>query len=219
MPDENGKPVVTLLCLPESTASTLYGMFDVLESAGRDWGMLVEGRPGTSALRTLIVSADGRGRAIGNQLWMQPHASLATCPKPDVIAIPDLTVAPHEEIAGRYAAEVECPQRAAAHPYPASGPEIRSRSRPPDKRHRIALPSGWRGRAEGGRADQKSGERREPLRRRWQGGVFARLKPGRRRTPRLANRKESPVRLRRCRSHFGTRCVYRTDESCVSRAR
>jgi transcriptional regulator GlxA family with amidase domain len=107
MPDENGRPVVALLCLPESTASTLYGMFDVLESAGRDWAMLVEGRPGTSALRTLIVSADGGGRAIGNQLWMQPHASLATCPRPDVIAIPDLMVAPQEDIGGRYAAEVD----------------------------------------------------------------------------------------------------------------
>jgi transcriptional regulator GlxA family with amidase domain len=101
------RPIVALLCLPESTASTLYGMFDVLESAGRDWGMLVEGRAGESALRTLIVSADGSGRAIGNGLWVEPHGSLATCPTPDVIAIPDLMVAPHEDIAGRYAAEVE----------------------------------------------------------------------------------------------------------------
>jgi transcriptional regulator GlxA family with amidase domain len=101
------KPTVALLCVPESTASTLYGMFDVLESAGRDWSMLVDGRPGTSSLRTLIVSADGRGRAIGNGLWMQPHASLAACAPPDVIAIPDLMVAPHEDIAGRYAAEID----------------------------------------------------------------------------------------------------------------
>jgi transcriptional regulator GlxA family with amidase domain len=103
----NDKPTVALLCVPESTASTLYGMFDVLESAGRDWSMLVEGRPGESALRTLIVSADGQGRAIGNGLWMQPHASFATCPRPDVIAIPDLMVPPQDDIAGRYGAEIE----------------------------------------------------------------------------------------------------------------
>jgi transcriptional regulator GlxA family with amidase domain len=82
-------------------------MFDVLESAGRDWPLLVEGRAGASALRTLIVSADGQGRAIGNGLWMQPHASFASCPTPDVIAIPDLMVPPHEAIDGRYAAEVD----------------------------------------------------------------------------------------------------------------
>ena len=112
MPHENGKPIVALLCLPESTASTLYGMFDVLESAGRDWGLLVEGKPGESALRTLIVSGDGGARAIGNQLWIEPHASLETCPAPDVIAIPDLMVAPQEDIAGRYAAEIHLVPRA-----------------------------------------------------------------------------------------------------------
>ena len=105
MPDHNGKRVVALLALPDSTASTLYGMFDVLESAGRDWSLLIDGKPGDSALRTLIVSADGRGRAIGNGLWMQPHASLADC-TPDVIAIPDVMVPPQQDIAGRYTAEV-----------------------------------------------------------------------------------------------------------------
>lgn len=106
MPPENDTPVIALLCLPDSTASTLYGMFDVLESAGRDWGVIVDGRPGESALRTLIVSADGRGRTIGNGLWVEPHASLATCPKPEVIVIPDLMVAPQDDIAGRYSAEL-----------------------------------------------------------------------------------------------------------------
>jgi transcriptional regulator GlxA family with amidase domain len=106
MPDHDGKRVVALLTLPESTASTLYGMFDVLESAGRDWTLLVDGRPGVSALRTLIVSADGVGRPVGNGLWVEPHAALATCPPPDVIAIPDLMVAPQEDIGGRYAAEI-----------------------------------------------------------------------------------------------------------------
>lgn len=107
MPDASGRPVIAVLSVPESTASTLYGMYDVLESAGRDWPMLVDGRPGTSALRTLIVSADGKGRRVGNGLWIEPHASIADCPAPDVIAIPDLMVAPGEDIAGRYAAEVD----------------------------------------------------------------------------------------------------------------
>jgi transcriptional regulator GlxA family with amidase domain len=107
MPDANGRAVVAILGVPESTASTLYGMFDVLESAGRDWPMLVDGSPGASALRTLIVSAEGAGRRVGNGLWVEPHASIADCAPPDVIAIPDLMVAPGEDIAGRYAAEVD----------------------------------------------------------------------------------------------------------------
>jgi transcriptional regulator GlxA family with amidase domain len=106
MPDASGRPIVAVLSVPESTASTLYGMFDVLESAGRDWPLLVEGRAGNSALRTLIVSADGKGRAVGNGLWIEPHASIPTCEAPDVITIPDLMVAPGDDIAGRYATEV-----------------------------------------------------------------------------------------------------------------
>jgi transcriptional regulator GlxA family with amidase domain len=106
MPDSSGRPIVAVLSLPESTASTLYGMFDVLESAGRDWPMLAEGRAGTPALRTVIVSADGKGRPVGNGLWIEPHASIATCEPPDVIAVPDLMVAPNEDISGRYATEV-----------------------------------------------------------------------------------------------------------------
>jgi transcriptional regulator GlxA family with amidase domain len=111
MPDASGRPIVAVLSLPESTASTLYGMFDVLESAGRDWPMLIGGRAGTSALRTLIVSADGEGRSVGNGLWVEPHASIASCGDPDVIAIPDLMVAPGDDIAGRYAAEVDWLER------------------------------------------------------------------------------------------------------------
>jgi transcriptional regulator GlxA family with amidase domain len=98
---------VALLALPESTASTLYGMFDVLESAGRDWSMLVDGEVREPALATTIVSADGRPRKIGNGLTIEPHGALADCPTPDVVAIPDLMVAPDEPVAGRYAAEIE----------------------------------------------------------------------------------------------------------------
>jgi transcriptional regulator GlxA family with amidase domain len=106
MPDASGRPVVAVLSVPESSASTLYGMFDVLESAGRDWPLLIDGRPGKSALRSLVVSADGKGRSVGNGLWIEPHAAIGDCEPPDVIAIPDLMVAPGEEIAGRYAAEI-----------------------------------------------------------------------------------------------------------------
>ena len=107
MPNPQGKQVVALLALPESTASTLYGMFDVLASAGRDWNLLVDGAAGEPALATVIVSADGRERRIGNGLWMQPHGSLEDFPEPDVVAIPDLMVLPDEPVAGRYVAEVE----------------------------------------------------------------------------------------------------------------
>jgi transcriptional regulator GlxA family with amidase domain len=107
MPVPTRKLVVAVLALPESTASTLYGMYEVLESAGRDWGALVEGKPGESLLRPVIVSADGRGFRCASGLSVEPSASLADCPAPDLVVIPDLTVMPGEDLAGRYPAETE----------------------------------------------------------------------------------------------------------------
>lgn len=100
------KLCIALLGVPESTASTLYGMYDVLQSAGRDWCTLIEQKPGESALEVLIVSATGKQFRALNGLSIEPGAALADCPRPDVIAIPDLMVMPDEDIAGRYEAEI-----------------------------------------------------------------------------------------------------------------
>lgn len=107
MSDANARLTVALLAVPESTASTLYGMYDVLASAGRDWDFLVAGRPGQSLIRPLIVSADGRGFRAVSGLRVEPECALDACPAVDVVAIPDLMVAPEEELSGRYTAEVE----------------------------------------------------------------------------------------------------------------
>jgi transcriptional regulator GlxA family with amidase domain len=101
------KIVVAVLAVPESTASTLYGMHEVLESAGRDWSLLTEGVPGESRIRPVIVSASGRGFRSAGGLWIEPAATLADCPAPDVVAIPDLQVAPDEDLSGRYTLEAD----------------------------------------------------------------------------------------------------------------
>ncbi len=105
MPDPEGKLVVAVLAVPESTASTLYGMYDILESAGRDWQLVAEGLPGEPALAPRIVSADGAGFRAPNGLAIEPHAALGDPPAPDVIVIPDLMVPPEEDLTGRHAAE------------------------------------------------------------------------------------------------------------------
>jgi transcriptional regulator GlxA family with amidase domain len=107
VPDSSGKLIVAVLALPESTPSTLYGMHEVLESAGRDWGYVVSGRPGESTIRPIIVSADGAGFRGLNGLWVEPAASLDRCPAPDIVAIPDLLLAPDEDLTGRYPVELE----------------------------------------------------------------------------------------------------------------
>ena len=97
---------VALLAVPESTASTLYGMYDVLQSAGRDWSTLIEHRAADPAIHTLIVSASGKPFRAPNGLCVTPSGKLDDCPRPDVIAIPDLMVLPEEDLTGRYETEI-----------------------------------------------------------------------------------------------------------------
>lgn len=94
-----------VLAVPESTASTLYGMCEVLASAGRDWAALIEGRTAPSAFRAFVVSVDGERMTLPNGLAVEPAFSLADCPHPDVVVIPDLAVMPGEDLAGRHALE------------------------------------------------------------------------------------------------------------------
>lgn len=106
--EANGGPTTTiaLLATPESTASTLFGMYDLFGAAGRDWELLMHGRPGRPLLRPLIVSHDGRGFRSGNGAWIQPDMALADCPTPTAVCIPDLLVAPEESLGGRFGAEL-----------------------------------------------------------------------------------------------------------------
>jgi transcriptional regulator GlxA family with amidase domain len=105
MPDSSGRLVVALLAVPESTASTLYGMYEILESAGRDWSMLTAGTPGQSIIHPIITSADGQPFRAPNGLRIEPSCALAVCLAPDVVATPDLLVGPAEDLAGRYEVE------------------------------------------------------------------------------------------------------------------
>jgi hypothetical protein len=53
------RPVkIAILVMPETTASVVYGMFDLFKSAGRDWQWLVEGVIGDSLLEPVTVSAE-----------------------------------------------------------------------------------------------------------------------------------------------------------------
>lgn len=50
---------VAILVFPETTGSVVYGLYDLLQSAGRDWGVIVDGAPGPELIEPLLVSRDG----------------------------------------------------------------------------------------------------------------------------------------------------------------
>lgn len=93
---------VALLALPDTTAATVYGFYDVLASVRRDWTMLHGGPVADSPFRPLVVSPDGQPFDAPNGVRITPQASFAACPQPQVAVITDVQVAPGDDADGRY---------------------------------------------------------------------------------------------------------------------
>jgi transcriptional regulator GlxA family with amidase domain len=104
----NARPPVrvAILALPEASASVIYGMFDLFMSAGRDWGVIVEGKPGPQLIEPLIVAAGAGPLTVVNGVPVAVHATFATCPPVDIVCVPEVNVPPGEPLDGRFPAEV-----------------------------------------------------------------------------------------------------------------
>ena len=98
---------VAILVVPEVTASTVYGMYDLFASTGRDWEMLVDGSPGDSPINAFTVSGDGLRLQAGNGVWLEPDFAIDDAPTPDVICIPELLVDPNGDPSGCYGLEIQ----------------------------------------------------------------------------------------------------------------
>jgi transcriptional regulator GlxA family with amidase domain len=97
---------VAILAVPEVTASTLYGMFDLFSAAGRDFAFITSGVPGSQRMVPTIVAREQAEFPAANGVRIQPGLALDRCTGPDVICIPDFFIDPGDSIAGRYGPEV-----------------------------------------------------------------------------------------------------------------
>lgn len=98
---------IAILAMAETTASTLYGMYDLFMSAGRDWPLLMDGTPGAPLFAPVVVSREGRPLRAANGVTLTPDRALADCPPPAAVCVPELAVVPGESIAGRFPAEID----------------------------------------------------------------------------------------------------------------
>ncbi len=99
------KPLILLLAAPETSASVLYGLFDVLQSVGAVYLDMVAGTPGKELLDVRIVSAEGRPfRCIGN-IPVEPHAAIDEFVKPDAVVVCDMYTSIYDVPKGRYPRE------------------------------------------------------------------------------------------------------------------
>lgn len=98
---------VSILSYPETTASMLYGYFDVLNSVGVGWPELVEGEPGERLLDVRIVAASAQPFACSSGIMVAPHAALDDVVHADLVCIPELTLDGGASPVGRYPREVD----------------------------------------------------------------------------------------------------------------
>jgi transcriptional regulator GlxA family with amidase domain len=81
-------------------------MFDMFSSAGRDWGFIVDGKPGDSLIAPRIVAATREPFAAGNGITIHPDATFDEAGTPDVVCVPDVLVAPGQPLDGRFTDQV-----------------------------------------------------------------------------------------------------------------
>jgi transcriptional regulator GlxA family with amidase domain len=98
---------IAILALPESSASVIYGMYDLFMSAGRDWGLIVDGAPGAQVMHPIVVSSHKEPFRAGNGVLVAPDLTLDQCPHVDVVCVPEVLVPPGEPLDGRFTAEIE----------------------------------------------------------------------------------------------------------------
>lgn len=97
---------VAILTYPETTASVVYGMYDLFAAVGRDWGFVVDGAPGPELMRPFIVSAQPGPIQAVNGVMIVPHAVLDQVPAAEIVCVPEVAVSPAESVAGRFDREI-----------------------------------------------------------------------------------------------------------------
>jgi transcriptional regulator GlxA family with amidase domain len=103
---EDRRPVdVAILAFPETSASVVYGFHDLFHCAGRDWGLIVDGRPGPTLMAPRVVSARAEPFVAGNGVRIAPDGTLDDARTADIVCVPEILVPPGEPLEGRFEAE------------------------------------------------------------------------------------------------------------------
>jgi transcriptional regulator GlxA family with amidase domain len=86
-------PQIAIVATPLSSASVVYGMYEMFKCAGRDWSWVVNGRYGEPVLDPVIVASQA-GEVTGcNGLPIRIDMAMSDCPAPDVVCVPESLLA------------------------------------------------------------------------------------------------------------------------------
>jgi len=92
-PTQAGKPAqVSLLALPESSGSVLYGLYDVFNASGSVWSQLTGTSESSPGMKVEIVSPEKAPfRCLGG-VPVEPHANLSARRRSDIVIVTDLGI-------------------------------------------------------------------------------------------------------------------------------
>ena len=91
-----------IVAVPETAGSALYGMIDVLASAGNLWQQLVGVEAGAKLIAPKIVSPLSHEFECGNGIPVKPELEISDQPAAEIVILPELWLAPDEDLKGRY---------------------------------------------------------------------------------------------------------------------
>jgi transcriptional regulator GlxA family with amidase domain len=102
------KPVRTsIVAVPETSGSALYGMIDVLSATGNIWQTLVGAEPQQRLFEVQIVSPSREPFRCGNAIPVSPDASFDDDPHANIVILPEIWLGPDEAISGRHPALID----------------------------------------------------------------------------------------------------------------
>jgi transcriptional regulator GlxA family with amidase domain len=93
---------VAIVAVPETAGSALYGMLDVLLSAGNIWQTLVRTESADTLFRVRIISPTGEPFTCGYGIPVRPELSVIDNPETQIVILPELWLGPDEHLRGRY---------------------------------------------------------------------------------------------------------------------
>lgn len=100
------RPRIALLVAPETSASVLYGLYDVLTTVGPMWPDMTAAAPGDELLEVVIVAASGDPFRCFGGIVVEPHAAIAEVERVDAAVVCDMYTPVGTPPRGRYPAEI-----------------------------------------------------------------------------------------------------------------
>lgn len=91
-----------VLALPETAGAALYGLVDVLTSAGLIWAKMMRSESASLPFNVRIASTSTRSFRCGNGIPVSPSVAIRDNPSADIVIIPQLWLGPDEHLWGRY---------------------------------------------------------------------------------------------------------------------